>query len=374
MSIKVKSKNKSYLNNSLDDYGLGSWLGRNIGNVAQVVGGAVLTATGAGATVGIPMMISGGGGVAKDAVDNKQARDQVSDQLNTNQLTSNQAIAQKRLGEYNANNTQQLIPTMGLGGNIDEQSTMKGYGYNMMGNGGMVENPAWYRSNALSMAKGGSLPKGTSTLKEAKEFVKLYPKEMEFGQQTEFEHTGNKTLALRIAADHVKDSIKINQGGEPDYYQKLQAIGISDELNKMPQMGKGGFLSVDKAKEILKDGTIKGKKITDRQKRYFGFIAGGGTPNKIDGGILPSYGTGGLLDKLPSTGRILDNNKTGNLNNGQSNNPTIFTEYRGGGTHEESSIGGIPIGDKARVEDGETRVALKDGDYIFSDKILYNKK
>ena len=39
-------------------------------------------------------------------------------------------------------------------------------------------------------------------------------------------------------------------------------------------------VSVSKAKEILKDGTIRGRTLTDKQKRYFGFIAGGGRPKK----------------------------------------------------------------------------------------------
>jgi hypothetical protein len=38
----------------------------------------------------------------------------------------------------------------------------------------------------------------------------------------------------------------------------------------------GGAVSPDKAKEILHDGTIHGQPITDKQRRYFGWIAGGG--------------------------------------------------------------------------------------------------
>jgi hypothetical protein len=36
--------------------------------------------------------------------------------------------------------------------------------------------------------------------------------------------------------------------------------------------------SPDKAKEILRDGTVHGKSISSKQKRFFGFIAGGGKP------------------------------------------------------------------------------------------------
>jgi len=36
--------------------------------------------------------------------------------------------------------------------------------------------------------------------------------------------------------------------------------------------------SPNKAKEILRDGTAHGKKLTDKQKRFMGWAAGGGKP------------------------------------------------------------------------------------------------
>lgn len=41
-----------------------------------------------------------------------------------------------------------------------------------------------------------------------------------------------------------------------------------------------------------------------------------------------------------------------------------ITEYKNGGTHEANTNGGIPIGNKGRVEEGEVRV----GKYIFSNR------
>jgi len=52
------------------------------------------------------------------------------------------------------------------------------------------------------------------------------------------------------------------------------------------QMAKGGYLSMTKAKEMLKDGTAHGKRLTAKQKRYFGWVAGG---KMEDGGSLPTY-------------------------------------------------------------------------------------
>jgi hypothetical protein len=387
--------------------------------------------------------------------------------------------------------------------------------------GGYVENPAWYQSNALSLAAGGHLPEGNATLKEAKEFEKMYPEEFKYGTETEYEHTGNKKLAMRIAADHIKDSIKMNQGAPPDYYKKLQMAGISDELNKLPlmTMAKGGFLSASKASEMLKDGKIHGKALTDRQKAYFQAIAHGWKPgqDKANGGpvypkggaaiwdamggpmyagggytntavqdtviannkyrkpLIPNtqayadsvvaaepigsmkarralydvgktYGTptgpsdtrfsaapqvsayqgvqetfnnlvnrsvpmeqfkvapainlarptpmqqmdnesfntymqqyypvnrafGGSVPGFAGTGRILDvGNTSGNNQNNNTNfEKNIVTKYEGGGTHEENRYGGIQVGPKARVEEGEYRFDDPDSgeSYIFSNR------
>lgn len=40
-------------------------------------------------------------------------------------------------------------------------------------------------------------------------------------------------------------------------------------------------VGVRKAKQILKEGEIGGKKLTAKQKRFFGFLAGGGIPTRL---------------------------------------------------------------------------------------------
>jgi hypothetical protein len=66
---------------------------------------------------------------------------------------------------------------------------------------------------------------------------------------------------------------------------------------------------------------------------------------------------------------------SGGIDNGESFNKKVVTEYKGGGTHENNSLGGIPVGAKARVEDGEVRYDdSEDGSsYIFSNRLPYNK-
>lgn len=68
-------------------------------------------------------------------------------------------------------------------------------------------------------------------------------------------------------------------------------------------MAKG--LSAAKAKKILKDGYVKGKPLTAKQKKYFGAIANGATPLKaINGGWLDKFEDGGDVPKA-QLGRIL---------------------------------------------------------------------
>lgn len=47
----------------------------------------------------------------------------------------------------------------------------------------------------------------------------------------------------------------------------------------MPKKGGKG-LTAKKARKILKDGTVRGHKLTTKQKHYFGAVAGGAKPKK----------------------------------------------------------------------------------------------
>lgn len=40
-------------------------------------------------------------------------------------------------------------------------------------------------------------------------------------------------------------------------------------------------ITVEKAKTILREGEIGGKAISKKQKRFFGFVAGGGKPTRV---------------------------------------------------------------------------------------------
>ena len=50
--------------------------------------------------------------------------------------------------------------------------------------------------------------------------------------------------------------------------------------HEVHRAGKKAKLSQSKAKLILEEGKVHGKALTARQKRFFGFIAGGGKPTR----------------------------------------------------------------------------------------------
>jgi hypothetical protein len=64
--------------------------------------------------------------------------------------------------------------------------------------------------------------------------------------------------------------------GDLENYFKAKDGLVDSRTQQIAKSYKnGGDVSSDKAKEILKDGTAKGHKLTAKQKKYFGWIAGG---------------------------------------------------------------------------------------------------
>lgn len=76
--------------------------------------------------------------------------------------------------------------------------------------------------------------------------------------------------------------------------KRQRATQFADNQNRYGSgysvLESGGTISKDKALEILRDGTANGKKLTAKQKRFFGFIAGGGKAK--NGAVVKEYGFG----------------------------------------------------------------------------------
>lgn len=82
-----------------------------------------------------------------------------------------------------------------------------------------------------------------------------------------------KTLQSPDRSKHM--SMAKEQKEELHEYQKSRSYG-QKEFNK--DMRKA--LTPTKAKTILTDKSVKGHPLTDKQKKFFGFVAGGGKPTK----------------------------------------------------------------------------------------------
>lgn len=117
-----------------------------------------------------------------------------------------------------------------------------------------------------------------------------------------------KELKEKVLMKAPNVKAKLNQGGgvdvrlsngemlfDPEEKAELEKYGYDiDALAPNAEYEEGfanGGPTPEKAREILKDGTIRGKNITDRQRRYFGWLANG----KKDGGDVKGYYGGGYV-------------------------------------------------------------------------------
>ena len=82
---------------------------------------------------------------------------------------------------------------------------------------------------------------------------------------------GNTLLGLGFAAELLPDNMDQTKIVKPEITYNPNMYGTGSQAI----YEKGGKLSPAKAKEMLKDGTAHGKKLTKKQKRYFGMVAAG---------------------------------------------------------------------------------------------------
>jgi hypothetical protein len=110
---------------------------------------------------------------------------------------------------------------------------------------------------------------------------------------------------------------------EPTYWENMEAEGLNNipmytQYGGGPKYKTGGGVSVAKAKEILRDGTINGEPLTEKQKNYFGWIAGGSKPRKQTGGTPNTNGQ--------STGTATANTRR-RLSPGEMQQWNMFLDY-----------------------------------------------
>jgi len=110
-----------------------------------------------------------------------------------------------------------------------------------------------------------------------------------------------------------EEAMKIEIELGPEIFKTLAPESEVNELadGTVGEMAGGGKVSIAKAKEILKDGTAHGKPLTDKQKGYFGWLAGGGMKC---GGMVKKYADGGEVGNDPYMTAFIELSRKANSN------------------------------------------------------------
>jgi hypothetical protein len=191
-----------------------------------------------------------------------------------------------------------------------------------------------------------------------------------------------------------------NEKGNLQYIDKLKYGGKMESKYRKLGLGKkykfGDFLS-DYGKTMLNTmatpiETISGRNFYDPEFENKGFetidnIASGlqrvGTDIAGSIALGPAYGMGKQALQtgvnMADPEMKLDNTLTTPVSNrgipsykSYKAGGSLLTEYNSGGKHEENPMGGIPLGQKALVEEGETQNNAQE--YIFSDSLFIDKQ
>lgn len=208
-------------------------------------------------------------------------------------LTNEQAIG-IRNAEFQANNNYEESTKYGIngGGGLGISAPTA-----MFKKGGYVKGPGTGTSDSVkAKVEPGSF---IVPAKNADKAEKIH--EMMDGGKTK------KAPKKKVATLNEKDGeeVRLSNGEykftpeQRDEIVKELGEDVLEMLAPEAEEYKDGGLTSMKAKEILKDGTVHGKALTDKQKRYMGWIAGGGKPGMYKGGEVDGYAKGGKTKKTP---------------------------------------------------------------------------
>lgn len=100
-----------------------------------------------------------------------------------------------------------------------------------------------------------------------------------------------KSKIVQMLGEEVLEKLAPNAEDDDEMEHEEMSKEEHHEMMKMDMEHKanGGEISATKAREIMRDGTANGKPLTDKQKRYFGWVIGG---RKACGGEVKKYADG----------------------------------------------------------------------------------
>jgi hypothetical protein len=268
---KIDEK-KATLSGGLKGAATGAKLGASVGSIIPGVGTVIGGAAGA--------LIGGGIG----AITGNKKADKANDEIDA-QIAEQEAAKDK----YN-----------------QEQKRRDAFSQREMGfaKGGVIKGKGTGTSDSIdAKVTAGSFIVPAKNADAAKEISKKVLKAPSI-KKADLNHAGGERVKLSngeimFTPEEVE---KIESELGEDYLDKLapDAMKAEDKLegetneneSSEKEMNKGGRLSKAKAAEILHDGTVHGKPITDQQRKYFGWVSSGGR-DKACGGTVKKMATGG---------------------------------------------------------------------------------
>jgi hypothetical protein len=211
--------------------------------------------------------------------------------------------------EYDENRQLILKPGYAKGGVIGAAKMMYAKGGTIKGKGGPKEDAILTKANDKGIAPGSFIVPAENNDKAKGIRAALFGNG---NKKAEFKKEGGETKADVAVSngEHLftpKERKKIiNYLGEeileelaPDAEENNEEkemnmggmLGNMTDRTNMREYVKGG-LTKSKAKIMLHEGMANGKPITEQQRKYFGWVAGGSKESKMDGGDIHGYAMG----------------------------------------------------------------------------------
>ncbi len=259
----------------------GAATGLKIGStIGTFAGGPLGTAIGGAAGAGIGALVGGIGAKRKAEANNKTAEADF-------QASEAERIAAEQKAKkeafFNAN----------FSNNMSRELTNRYAGY---ADGGLIKGAGTGKSDDIkAIVKKDSFVVPAENKKIAEE-VRVKILKAPSTKKANLNQNGGEPVKLSNG-EHLftpEEAEKIESELGEEFLEAL-APNADESENK----SKGGRLSAEKARIMLHDGVIRGKPITEQQRKYFGYVA-----NKKDGGKIEGYADGGKTK--PKSKNLLD--------------------------------------------------------------------
>ena len=287
---------------SLPQYGVGSWLKRNVGNLAKGVLGTGLMLTGAGASVGLPMIAGAASGVAGDAISESSRRQAQEEDERLNRYRS--------LREGLTDETVPYAPTYKKGG------MMKRRRKPMMAQGGIID----YGKGQTHEGPDGGVPvdaignvasasqEEAVALTEKGELSWLTPEGETYVFSDQLKIPASKK-SFAEEAKRISNKYKLYLGKDFDKHDKLSSDSMNRELDQLMMI-----------QESIRGNTYTQKDVDQMMAQQPEMPMGGADMASEMGGMdmggmdmpmdmmqqeqMPMMRRGGKLRKYPEGGRI----------------------------------------------------------------------